>query len=300
MTASRIQQMPSRAFALYQDKRLPKVAGFGPLVRLDRWMQARGIADVPRHTPAGDAVAFHPWRPGYVDLPAPADAYAKLGWTAPGPLELDGVVRRALLDFAALQNPDELARFLARVAALQPRRILEIGTSCGGLLFAVAQVAAPDATLVSIDLAERQDSPALAQAMPAVLAALVQPTQTLHAIRERSMLHAVRADASAALGGALDLLIVDADHSYGGVRSDVEMYGPLVRAGGVIALHDVAIRPENSGRGYEVGLYWDELAPHHATEVILDPDGVAGIVHQKDVAPLDRRPAALGWGLIRV
>ena len=297
---SRIQRMPAHAFALYQAKRLAKVAGFAPLVRLDRWMHARGITAIPRHTPAGEAVAFHPWRPGYVDLPAPDDAFAQLGWTAGGPLDLDGVARRALLDFAALQNPFELARFLEEVATLRPQRVLEIGTSCGGLLFAVAQVAAPDATLVSIDLSERGDAPALAEAMPAVLRALVQPTQTLHAIRERSTLHAVRADAIAALGGPLDLLIVDGDHSYGGVRSDVEMYGGHLRAGGLLALHDVAITPANSGRGYEVGLYWDELAPRHATRTIVDPDGVPGILPQHDVSPADRRPIALGWGLITI
>lgn len=40
-------------------------------------------------------------------------------------------------------------------------------------------------------------------------------------------------------GRAVDLLFIDADHTLAGVRKDFEMYGPLVRPGGLIALHDI-------------------------------------------------------------
>ena len=40
-------------------------------------------------------------------------------------------------------------------------------------------------------------------------------------------------------GEPLDLLFIDGDHSYDGVRADFELYGRLVRPGGLIALHDV-------------------------------------------------------------
>ena len=303
MTLARVQRLPAAAFNAYQDKRLAKLAAFAPLICLDRWLAERGVGGVPRYRARLDRVAFHPWRRGLVETTADdaddLDTFARLGWLDDGPLDIDGVVERALVDFAALQNPSELTELLTRVAARPPRTIVEIGTSCGGLLFAIAQVAAPDATLVSVDLPERMDTPAIADAVPQVLAGLVQRTQTLHVIRERSTIHGVRDDVIAHLGGRpLDLLLVDGDHSYGGVRSDVEMYGPLVGPGGTIALHDVATRPSNSGRGFDVGLYWDELqAALRRGEVIIDPDGVPGI---QSGLPEDRRAAALGWGLITV
>lgn len=38
--------------------------------------------------------------------------------------------------------------------------------------------------------------------------------------------------------GSLDFVNVDADHSYEGVRNDIEAYWPKLRRGGVIAFHD--------------------------------------------------------------
>jgi hypothetical protein len=52
----------------------------------------------------------------------------------------------------ATQARDEIVWLLAIVNTLAPRRVLEIGTANGGTLFLWAQVAAPDAHLVSVDM----------------------------------------------------------------------------------------------------------------------------------------------------
>jgi predicted O-methyltransferase YrrM len=36
-----------------------------------------------------------------------------------------------------------------------------------------------------------------------------------------------------------DLLFIDGDHSFEGVKKDFEMYSPLVRKGGLVAFHDI-------------------------------------------------------------
>jgi len=286
---TRVRTVRSEVFTAYQAKRVAKLIAFAPMIELDRWLVAHGRPpQIPRYSLAADHIAFHPWLPGFVDA-----AEVPAAWRQDGPIDLDGLVTRAVVDFAALQHPVELRMFLEHVRALAPRTILEIGSSCGGSLFAIAQVAAPDATLVSIDLPERMDTPAIIAAIPELFASLVQPTQTLHAIRDRSTLHAVRSELVAKLGGRpLDLLVVDGDHSYGGVSSDLAMYAPLVRRGGLIALHDAVVVPDNSGRGYEAGLVWQELQERqpHSTELIVAPDAVPGI---------HGRPASFGWGLIR-
>lgn len=38
--------------------------------------------------------------------------------------------------------------------------------------------------------------------------------------------------------GALDLVFIDADHSYAAVRADIDAWMPKVRAGGILAGHD--------------------------------------------------------------
>ena len=53
----------------------------------------------------------------------------------------------------------------------------------------------------------------------------------------------------------LDFLFIDGDHSYEGVRSDFEMYAPLVRSGGLIAFHDIT--PSKGSR--HVYRFWDEI-----------------------------------------
>ena len=48
----------------------------------------------------------------------------------------------------------------------------------------------------------------------------------------------------------LDFLFIDGDHRYEAIKSDYEMYSPLVREGGVIGFHDIGEREEGGGRRF--------------------------------------------------
>ena len=65
-------------------------------------------------------------------------------------------------------------------------------------------------------------------------------------------------------GEKVDMLFIDGDHKYAGVKSDWLNYSPFVRDGGYVIFHDVKpphkIEPE---KVIEVGKLWDELAPAH-------------------------------------
>jgi predicted O-methyltransferase YrrM len=41
-------------------------------------------------------------------------------------------------------------------------------------------------------------------------------------------------------GQQIDMLFIDGDHTYEGVKMDWEMYSQLVRPGGLVVFHDVA------------------------------------------------------------
>lgn len=56
-------------------------------------------------------------------------------------------------------------------------------------------------------------------------------------------------------GRKIDLLFIDGNHTYEGVRADHEFYGPLTRH--LIAFHDVHHGPTKRCPG--VNRYWDEL-----------------------------------------
>jgi hypothetical protein len=65
----------------------------------------------------------------------------------------------------------------------------------------------------------------------------------------------------------LDFLFIDGNHMYEYVKKDFEMYSPLVKKGGIIALHDIA---ENEEGG--VFNYWNELKKNYKHHEILHSD----------------------------
>jgi len=67
-------------------------------------------------------------------------------------------------------------------------------------------------------------------------------------------------------GEKLDLLFIDGDHTYEGVKSDYEMYNHLVNSGGYIAFHDVIYAPRWQGEAKcDVYKFWEELRGNKIT-----------------------------------
>jgi len=55
----------------------------------------------------------------------------------------------------------------------------------------------------------------------------------------------------------LDLLFIDGDHSYIGVKQDFENYSPMVKNGGLIILHDICKHPEELN--CHVDKFWHKI-----------------------------------------
>jgi predicted O-methyltransferase YrrM len=70
----------------------------------------------------------------------------------------------------------------------------------------------------------------------------------------------------------VDFLFLDGDHSYARAKQDWEWYAPLVRPGGIIALHDIA--PTPAGSPVEVHRLWREIraGPYRTEEIVADPE----------------------------
>lgn len=187
-----------------------------------------------------------------------------------------GTVFDHLIDdpfFVAGQKKSEIVPLLNSVAEKQPKYICEIGSALGGTLFLLATAARPDATIVSIDLQ-------LPIARSKVYEHFSRGSQRLHQIRGNSHSPEVMNRLRSLLDGqSLDLLFIDGDHSYEGVKHDFEMFSPLVRAGGLIAFHDIV--PDYLTRyGTDTGNYAGGVPQFWATlkndyrhwEFIEDPE----------------------------
>src|SRR6266516_3996893 len=80
------------------------------------------------------------------------------------------------------------------------------------------------------------------------------------------------------LGGDLvDLLFIDGDHSYAGVRRDFEMYSPLVADQGMVAFHDICHHPHHPDVG--VDMLW--RSEEHTSELQSPYDLVCRLLLEK-------------------
>jgi predicted O-methyltransferase YrrM len=180
--------------------------------------------------------------------------------------------------FKPLQVRSEILAAMRIFEEHEPRFILEIGTARGGTFFLLTRAATPDAVLISLDLPGGKYGGGYERWQTFVFRKLLRPRQRGMFIQGNShdseLLDQVR---NALNGQMLDLLFIDGDHTYEGVRQDYEMYSKLVRDGGLIAFHDVVRHPESAG--CRVDQFWNELkAVADCSEIIEHAEqGWAGI-----------------------
>jgi predicted O-methyltransferase YrrM len=171
-----------------------------------------------------------------------------------------------------MQKQAELAPLLGLVMPQRPRRVLEIGTARGGTLWAWCRVAAEDATVVSVDLPGGPFGGTGCDA--SLVRTFAGPGQTLALLEADSHVSETRAEVESLLAGPVDLLFIDGDHTYDGVRVDYELYAPLVRRGGLVAFHDIVAGPaEYVG---EVPRFWREFRGQPGSREIVDDVGSGG------------------------
>jgi predicted O-methyltransferase YrrM len=162
-----------------------------------------------------------------------------------------------------LQIRSEIMAFLASLNAEPPKVVVEIGTAFGGTLFLLCRAAQPESLIVSIDMPGGGFVGPFGRGSYGAwrlpfLRAFAGPRQDLRLLRQDSHLPATLEDLKHQLRGkAIDLLFIDGDHTYEGVRRDFDTYSPLVRPGGWVAFHDINPGPPRFGG--EVSLWWREV-----------------------------------------
>lgn len=142
---------------------------------------------------------------------------------------------------ATAQTPFELARLIDLFTTLKPKRVLEVGCWHGGTL---QHWLKPDVTVVAVDdemrgLSDWQDWAKNSGATLVALQGISQDKGIVEAVRHR---------------GPYDFVFIDAGHTYTEIDQDVRNYLPMVRPGGVLALHDILPRDD-----YGVDRVWAEI-----------------------------------------
>jgi predicted O-methyltransferase YrrM len=155
----------------------------------------------------------------------------------------------------------EFEQLLSIFKELKPKKVLEIGSLTGRSLRHFMHYADTGATVVSIDLPVRDfcgpydwrvkeqehnysvEWPKWAK----------ENKIKLYLIKGMSQ-NTKNLDTLKSITEELDFLFIDGNHFYDFVKKDLEMYGPLVRKGGIIAMHDIGYTEE--GGVYKL---WQEI-----------------------------------------
>jgi predicted O-methyltransferase YrrM len=173
---------------------------------------------------------------------------------------VDEVFRYADGFFAPVQQREEFLGALRVVANARPRYIVEVGTSMGGTLLLWTRIAHPEATIITIDLPGGDFGGGSSYLRVPLFRRFRLPKQKLYLIRADSHQPETLALTRQYLEGhEADFLFIDADHTEAGVRSDYKMYSPLVKKGGIVLFHDIAINKPD----YGVRKLWYELAQQY-------------------------------------
>jgi len=139
------------------------------------------------------------------------------------------------------QNPWELEELVRIFDYHRPAKVLEIGSWDGGTLWHWLH---NSDTVLAIDVGMRRAEDWLnwAEELGTRLLLIQSYSQDHTTVK------------AASVCGPYDFLFIDADHTYESVRADWDNYSPMVREGGLIALHDILPRP-----GYGVSILWEQI-----------------------------------------
>lgn len=173
--------------------------------------------------------------------------------------------------FGPHQNRSEILELLEFARKISPKNVCEIGTAAGGTNFLLSQALPTVCLMVGIDLFVTDKRRLSYFSRPSV--------QHIYLDGSSYASETVKRAQRAFSGRSLDVLFIDGDHSYNGVRQDFLSYRQFVRDGGLIVFHDIvpdymARYGRNTGRwAGGVPQFWQKLKafyPHK--EFIENPE----------------------------
>lgn len=175
----------------------------------------------------------------------------------------------------AEQDPFEIREMAKLVSSVKPKVIVEIGTYKGGTLFIWTRTNPQAELVVSIDLPGGQYGGGYDAKREKLYKLFVhdRPQTEMQFIRANSHLQETAEKLKAILKGRMiDFLYIDADHTYTGVKTDFELYSPLVSSGGIIGFHDI----RNMKSNHQVKDFWAEVKQWFEHREILGTETKTG------------------------
>jgi cephalosporin hydroxylase len=168
---------------------------------------------------------------------------------------------------AALIQPwqftEEMTGLAKEIEAIRPKVVVEIGTANGGTLFMACRLAAPDATIVSIDLPGGAFGGGFPDWKIPIYSSFASPGQKIHLLRGNSHSKEMFDQLTKILDGKkIDYLFIDGDHSYEGVKQDFITYKELTAPHAKIAFHDIVKHHDDDCNVHKLWFELRDQYPH--------------------------------------
>ena len=182
-------------------------------------------------------------------------------------LSVEYIIDLAFYFFKLVQNREEILWLANKIKnELKPKNILEIGVERGGTSF-IWNLLADKGIRIGINYKDF-----IANEYRNTMFNLMG-ISNVQFMEENSQSNDTLIKVKNKLGSELiDLLFIDADHSYLGVKKDFELYRTLVRKGGWIVFHDIVESEFNKQTNCEVYKLWAELISDKKEECIIEKE----------------------------
>ena len=167
------------------------------------------------------------------------------------------------IKYKADQGPGDALEFCNMIEKINPKTIVEIGVQRGGSLRIWCNSLGPDGLAIGIDR-EFVDISWDTDSVPF----------KVHKVQGCSHEEATINKVKEILGGRkIDVLFIDGDHSEEGQQKDWADYSPLVRDGGIVGIHDIAL---DQGT-----IRWWKRFPYNQHAIVVDGQGIGVVVMGK-------------------
>jgi len=186
--------------------------------------------------------------------------------------------------FGVHQIKSEIISFLEFANLEQPQHVCEIGTACGGTNFLLSQSLTSIKLMIGVDLYVKNKSQLQYFSKDSQQVIFINGSS--YADRTVDKVRSILADKK------LDVLFIDGDHNFDGVKQDFLKYKHLVRDGGLIVFHDI-VSDYLTRYGRQTGRwaggvpqFWSKiklLYPHYEFVEDLDQDGLGiGVIRYSE------------------
>lgn len=180
-----------------------------------------------------------------------------------------------------LQVRSEISDLIYILSDLQLNNVMEIGSANGGTAVLFSKISMNTAKIICLDLPFGIFKKTFSLMRSFLFKAFLTKSQSLFLVEKNSTYISTRDEILRILNGdLLDLLFIDGDHSYKGVKNDFELYSPIIKDGGIICFHDIVHHPAGTvSHPTEVDRFWNEIKKDYDyIELIENPyQGWGGI-----------------------